>query len=209
LQDIVLNIQGDEPLFPLQPIFNLVHATLKKTLLKESARIERKIDSNLTSAAPCDSQIMGTLVVQNSQFESFVSSSCVKVVLNENKEAIYFSRSPVPWPRQLFGASGTDWLQKIPSQTNTKFEFIQHIGVYSFTKESLQMFVNGLQTSALQSSALETTEGLEQLRAVEAGWRLFVEFSDVASVGIDTPEDLANIEKLHSFEKFNFTLTGQ
>lgn len=157
--DIILNIQGDEPLFPLAGCKNLV--------LKMNE---------------CDAR-MGTLVFRRKADARFVKPSVVKVVADSEMNAVYFSRAPIPWPRDLFGASEILSFDK----DSQKFpDFWQHIGVYSFRMGALQTFASKLP----QNIGLEKMEGLEQLRAVEAGWKIALCESFEEPLGIDTPEDL-------------------
>jgi 3-deoxy-manno-octulosonate cytidylyltransferase (CMP-KDO synthetase) len=167
--DIVINIQGDEPLFPIEPLVEM-----SQTLVQNP-----KIH-------------MATIAYRNSNFNEYLSSSCVKVLINKIQNAIYFSRAPIPWNRKTLGASGSifESLEGAESSISknsipSNFYFFQHIGIYGFTFHSLKQFVKNI-----PKSELENTEGLEQLRAIEAGWSIFVLESLQKSFGIDTPEDL-------------------
>ena len=164
--DLVVNIQGDEPFFSHEDITKLVDAMLNDP------------------SAP-----MGTLAFPRTSGNLFFKSSVVKVVVNRNQHAIYFTRAPAPWPRAVLGASGIEWIDAIKSTTEVP-PFLHHLGVYAFRWNALQKFAQ-----QLPSSVLENIEGLEQLRAVEAGWRILVEEASDAPFGIDTPEDLAAAEQ--------------
>lgn len=100
-----------------------------------------------------------------------------KVVLDGKKRAIYFSRSVIPYLR---GVDRSEWLR---SHT-----FYKHIGLYAFRTDVLR------RVTQLPPSTLETVESLEQLRWLENGYRIGVGITDVETVGIDTPEDLARAE---------------
>ena len=100
-----------------------------------------------------------------------------KVVLDGKNRAIYFSRSVIPYLR---GVDRSEWLR---SHT-----FYKHIGMYAFRTDVLR------RVTALPPSMLEMTESLEQLRWLENGYRIGVGITDVETVGIDTPEDLARAE---------------
>ena len=158
--DIVLNVQGDEPFFSVLDLTRLT-----KKMLEEP---------NLP---------MGTLGFERRSTEFFLKSSVVKIVTNSTSQAVYFSRAPVPWPRQAFGASGQDWLEKCKNSEDILF--IQHLGVYAFRYHALESFAHHL-----PESTLENQEGLEQLRAVEAGWPIAVVKATEAPFGIDTLDDL-------------------
>ncbi|HUX54822.1 MAG TPA: 3-deoxy-manno-octulosonate cytidylyltransferase [Williamwhitmania sp.] len=153
--DVVLNIQGDEPfLHPEQ---------LRKVL---SCFFEK------------DAQI-ATLVKPFSPSEDIFNPNSPKVVINNNKEAIYFSRSPIPFIR---GAEKEDWpMQHI---------FLKHIGLYGYRTEILQ------EITRLEQTPLELAESLEQLRWIENGYKIMVEQTHLESFGIDTPEDLDRAIKL-------------
>lgn len=165
--DLVVNIQGDEPFFSIEDITKLVNTMLKEPNVP-----------------------MGTLAFQRNSSDFFLKSSVVKVIVNQHNHAIYFTRAPAPWPRAALGASGLEWVSALKSISEIP-PFLHHLGVYAFRWSALQQFAQHL-----PPSTLETTEGLEQLRAVEAGWKIIVEKASEAPFGIDTPEDLAAAEQL-------------
>lgn len=101
-----------------------------------------------------------------------------KVVLDGESRAIYFSRSVIPYLR---GVDREEWL--------AKHTFYKHIGMYAFRREVLR------EVTSLPQSTLEKAESLEQLRWLENGYKIGVGVSDVETVGIDTPEDLAHAEE--------------
>lgn len=111
----------------------------------------------------------------------------VKVVCGRGGEALYFSRAPIPYYREAWsgrtaGAFGT------PSPTGLAGP-LRHVGLYAFAREALLAF------PSLPRGALEEAECLEQLRALEAGWRIFVLPARGDSLGVDRPEDLAKAEE--------------
>ncbi len=101
-----------------------------------------------------------------------------KVVLDKEGRAIYFSRSVIPYLR---GVDKSEWL--------SKHTFYKHIGIYAFRTDILR------QVTSLPQSTLEKAESLEQLRWIENGYRIGVGISDVETIGIDTPDDLARAEQ--------------
>ena len=101
-----------------------------------------------------------------------------KVVLGSAGQALYFSRSVIPYLR---GVPREEWL--------ARHTFYKHIGMYAFRRETLY------KVTALPQSALERAESLEQLRWLENGFRIRAGISDVETIGIDTPEDLAKAEE--------------
>lgn len=115
---------------------------------------------------------MGTLVVPSTDLSIAADPNVVKAVRAHTGFALYFSRAPLPYDRTKHAGG------------NLPRHFYQHLGVYAFRRERLKDFV------ALGPSPLELTEKLEQLRALEAGWRLWLEPTPHGARGIDTPEDL-------------------
>ena len=101
-----------------------------------------------------------------------------KVVLDKEGRAIYFSRSVIPYLR---GVDKSEWL--------SKHTFYKHIGIYAFRTDILR------QVTSLPQSTLEKAESLEQLRWIENGYRIGVGISDIETIGIDTPDDLARAEQ--------------
>ena len=101
-----------------------------------------------------------------------------KVVIDDKLHALYFSRSVVPYLR---GVDRSEWLQR--------HTFYKHIGLYAFRSDVLR------RVTSLPPSTLEQAESLEQLRWLENGYRIGVGITNVETVGIDTPEDLARAEE--------------
>lgn len=152
--DVVLNIQGDEPLVSGQLIDNLAG------LFQKDPTVD-----------------MATLAHPIS-LEELESENAVKVVLNRNDEALYFSRYAIPYSR----VKGT--------QAPQLKGCLKHIGMYAYTKEFLKKFCEA------QPAEIEIAESLEQLRALYLGAKIKVLRVREASLGVDTPDDLAKLEKL-------------
>ncbi len=155
---VVVNLQGDEPLMPPQ-------------LLAQVAQ-------SLVSHEEAD---MATLAVPLSQIDQLFDHNVVKVVIDRNGYALYFSRATIPWKRDAFGAGGepeTMWLDGIH----------RHLGIYAYRAG----FLGGY--AALPVSPVERMESLEQLRVLWNGGRIAVDVSGLAPpAGVDTPEDLARV----------------
>jgi 3-deoxy-manno-octulosonate cytidylyltransferase (CMP-KDO synthetase) len=152
--DIVVNLQGDEPLMPAK-IIGQVASVL---------RIKSEVDI-ATAVAPILSQA------------EFIDPNCVKAV-GAGGRALYFSRAPIPWPRDAADEGR-------PSDFSAAW---RHIGIYAYRVRSL------LQFSAWLPTPLETTEKLEQLRALENGMHIhLVALPQAPPAGVDTPEDLARV----------------
>jgi len=116
--------------------------------------------------------VMGTLATPIRNEQDYLDPSCVKVVASTTGHALYFSRSPIPYHR--------DGLP--PEGAATPLAYL-HLGLYSYRRDFL------LKLAQLPPSPLETTEKLEQLRVLQAGYRIALGVIEEPSVGIDTPED--------------------
>ena len=156
--DVVINVQGDEPFIQPEQIESLKEcfnskdvelATLVKPFKKEDG------------------------------FDVLFNPNSPKVVINKKNEAIYFSRSIVPYIRD---AHHTEWLDK--------HTFYKHIGMYAYRVDVLK------EITQLPQSLLEKAESLEQLRWIENSYRIRVGYTDVETIGIDTPEDMERAIKL-------------
>ena len=163
-EDIVINVQGDEPLMPPAVIEQLI--------------------GEISSRAAVD---IATLCEPILSKDDFFDPNVVKVVRDSQDFARYFSRAPIPYPR--------DRETELADTEILALKARRHIGIYGFRVGALREFV------ALRDSHLEATEKLEQLRWLEAGRDLLV-LDSVEPVpgGIDTPEDLAraNVQIAHS-----------
>lgn len=148
--DILVNVQGDEPEIRGESI------DLAVRLLEENP-----------------SAVMSTLATPIRSRQQLDDPSCVKVVFDNQKRAMYFSRSPIPhartWNDALLAAEPP--------------VFYQHIGLYAYRRDFL------LSLPSLPKCAIEQVESLEQLRVLDAGYSILVGVIDEPTVGIDTPED--------------------
>lgn len=155
--DIVVNVQGDEP---------------------EIAGTSIDLAISLLEQHP--EAVMSTLATPIRSRRQFEDPACVKVVFDPGGKAIYFSRSPIPYPRE--------WDDELLAAEPANF--YQHVGMYAYRREFL------LRLSQMESSKLEKLEKLEQLRVVEAGFSILVGVIQENTFGIDTPEDYrAFVEK--------------
>ena len=155
--DVVVNIQGDEPF--IQP--SQLHS------------IQACFDDPATQIA--------TLVkpfTADNDISLLENPNSPKVVLDKNRNALYFSRSVIPYLRNVEKA---DWLKR--------HTFYKHIGLYAYRLEVLK------EITALPQSPLELAESLEQLRWLENGYLIKAGITEVETIGIDTPEDLARAEE--------------
>ncbi len=162
--DVVVNIQGDEP---------FIHPEQIETL-KACFEDERTEIATLVKPFSPDGDFETTLFNPNSP----------KVVVNKRGEAMYFSRSIIPYMR------GKDYREWLPSHT-----YYKHIGLYAYRADTLK------EITSLPRSPLEIAESLEQLRWLENGYRIKVGITRQETIGIDTPEDLAKaLEALKGME---------
>lgn len=135
-------------------------------------------DLLVSSGAP-----MSTLAVPVTDAATLFDPNTVKVVRRDNGDALYFSRAPVPWARDAFAGNR----ETLPAGVEA---WLRHIGIYGYRAGFLHEF------TAMRPGCLEQLESLEQLRALEAGFRIAVGVSPVPfPPGIDTPEDLERAER--------------
>jgi len=148
--EIVVNIQGDEPLIDCSMIQRLVDAI--------------KTDKDV---------YMATIAKKMTDEEAISNPNVVKVIMDRNNYAIYFSRSVIPYPRN-----------------KEKALYYKHMGLYAYTKDFLFTFTR------LRSSMLESAECLEQLRVLESGYKIKVVETLMDTVAVDTPEDLEKVKQI-------------
>jgi 3-deoxy-manno-octulosonate cytidylyltransferase (CMP-KDO synthetase) len=154
---IVVNLQGDEPLAPASGIRAVAQALAE-------------------SSSP-----MATLATEVGSVDELFDPNCVKLVRRNDGSALYFSRAPLPWPRDAFARDRSQLPDAIP--------FLRHIGIYAYRAGFLQ------QLAALPRTSLEQCESLEQLRALEHGYSIAVAMApEPFPAGVDTAEDLARVE---------------
>lgn len=158
---VVVNVQGDEPLIDPETI-NLVADTLLQA-----------VQDMATCAHPIDN------------WTDFTNPNIVKIALKENFEALYFSRAPIPFPRDY--SPNQQW----PNHAPTPHVGIRHIGLYAYRTHFLKQF------QELPATAIETLESLEQLRALAHGFRIKVcMIQQTPHPGVDTPQDLEHVRSL-------------
>lgn len=157
--EVVVNVQGDEPL--IDP--GLINAVAQE----------------LHARPDC---VMSTAAHAIDELADFLNPNVVKVVLDRQRTALYFSRAPTPWWRDGM-ASGTASALPYPRP-------LRHVGVYAYRAGFLRRFPE------LEPAPLETTESLEQLRVLWHGERIAVHLSAVApGAGVDTPQDLERVRR--------------
>jgi 3-deoxy-manno-octulosonate cytidylyltransferase (CMP-KDO synthetase) len=148
--DVLVNVQGDEPEISAAAIDLAVEL----------------LEKNPTA-------VMSTLATPIRTKQQLHDPACVKVVFDQHGKAIYFSRAPIPFPR--------NWDESLLSANPANFH--QHIGLYAYRREFL------LALASMPRAAIEKVENLEQLRVLAAGHMILVGVIDEPTIGIDTPED--------------------
>ncbi|MBI2353419.1 MAG: 3-deoxy-manno-octulosonate cytidylyltransferase [Deltaproteobacteria bacterium] len=154
--DIIVNVQGDEPLIAPEMIDQAIRPFLDEPALR-----------------------MGTLKTRIRTLHDFLSPNAVKVVTDRDGNALYFSRSPLPFFRDKWQDLKDD------SFFSGKLLCYKHVGLYVYRRDFL------LEFAAMAPTFLELSEKLEQLRALENGVSIRVVETGFDSIGVDTPEDLA------------------
>ena len=152
--DAVVNIQGDEPFIDPKQIDLLVDLIVR------------------------DDTPLASLAKRIDDADELFSPNAVKVVVNQEGNAMYFSRSPIPFMRNV---DRDEWL--------AKGRFYKHIGIYAYKADVLH------QVAHMEPSALEQAESLEQLRWLENGLAIRMALSDAENISIDTPDDLHRAEQ--------------
>jgi 3-deoxy-manno-octulosonate cytidylyltransferase (CMP-KDO synthetase) len=156
--ELIVNVQGDEPLI-------------------DPAMIQAAVAPLLADGAIP----MGTLKTPLTSMEEYLNPNVVKVVTDQQGFALYFSRTPIPYPRDF----NDDLEQRWPELATAK-----HIGLYVYRRDFLIKYPH------LQATPLESQECLEQLRALEHGYRIRVAETDLVGQGVDTPEDLERVKAI-------------
>ena len=151
--DIVVNVQGDEPFTERESLY--------KVLEVFKGDVNKEID-------------LASLMVEITDWEEINNSNTVKVIVDQNNFALYFSRSPIPYPRDK----------------NAGARYFKHKGIYAFRKDAILDF------AVLPMRFIEATEKIECIRYLEYGKRIKMVETQVQGVEIDTPEDLEKAKRL-------------
>ncbi|PKG50936.1 3-deoxy-manno-octulosonate cytidylyltransferase [Olleya sp. 1-3] len=151
--DVVVNVQGDEPFTDTESLKKLIKVFKEDT--------DKQVD-------------LASLMVHITDWDEIKNPNTVKVIVDQQNFALYFSRSPIPYPRD----------EAVP------VKYFKHKGVYAFRKEALMDFYR------LPMLTLEASEKIECIRYLEYGKRIKMVETDIQGVEIDTPEDLERAKKL-------------
>lgn len=151
--DIVINVQGDEPFIDKKPLEQLIK------VFKED--VSKRVD-------------LASLMFEIDEIHEIENPNNVKVITDKEGFALYFSRSVIPYPREV----------------GVGVRYMKHVGIYAFRKQALMDFYR------LPIGILEASEKLEQLRYLENGKRIKMVETTHGSIGIDTPEDLEKARRL-------------
>ncbi len=171
---IIVNVQGDEPLI-------------------SPTTIEKAVDAILQN----DSIEMATTCELIHDARDVLSSDVVKVISDENGFALYFSRLPIPFPREAVRKNGT-LENALREEKDLLSLYRKHTGLYVYRREFL------LKYTKLKQTNLEKTEMLEQLRALENGARIKVVEVSESSIGVDTQEDFERVKKIIERQKITY-----
>jgi 3-deoxy-manno-octulosonate cytidylyltransferase (CMP-KDO synthetase) len=155
--EIFINVQTDEPM--MDP--DLVDALI---VLMDTGNID-----------------FASAVAPIHAMNDFLDPNVVKVVCDAGGDALYFSRAPIPWPREATVAPDAPWPDGLRA--------LKHIGIYGYRREAL------LDLSRLPRSEVEITESLEQLRVLDRGWKMRILEWDYKGIGVDTASDLDRLRK--------------
>jgi len=151
--DIVVNVQGDEPFTEAE--------SLRKVLEVFKNDPYKEID-------------LASLMTPMTEWEDIANPNHVKVIVDQRNFALYFSRSPIPYPRDKEGGA----------------RYFKHKGIYAFRKEAL------IQFPKMKMLALEATEKIEAIRYLEYGKKIKMVETSITGIEIDTPEDLEKAKKV-------------
>lgn len=165
--EVVVNVQGDEPFLP-------------PGIIKQVA--QQLYDH--------DDAAISTLCTPIHDSEEVVNPNVVKVVRDHQGYAMYFSRAPIPWNRSAYPASLTALTPAFVT-IDKESQYFRHIGLYAYKAEFVHRYVN------YPMSMMERMESLEQLRALENGYKIFAgEAEELPGIGVDTPQDLQQARKI-------------
>ena len=151
--DVIVNVQGDEPFMTKKPLADLIDV-FRKDAQKQIA--------------------VASLMQKIKAHEDVINPNVVKVIVDKDNHAMYFSRLPIPYPRNIHSGAS----------------YYRHIGVYAFRKDALLDF------SKNKMLPNEATEMVEAIRYLEYGQKIKMVESDYAGIGIDTPEDLEKAARM-------------
>jgi len=156
--DIVVNVQGDEPI--ISP---------------------RTVDAAISALLKSPDNVMSTAAVPIHDHDMLFSENIVKVLMDKNGNALYFSRNTIPYLR---GVHQNDYLKH--------FQFLKHLGIYIYKTDFLQKLTN------MKETPLEISEKLEQLRVLENGYKIKLAIVDEDTISVDVPSDIISVENFLS-----------
>ncbi|QYO66974.1 3-deoxy-manno-octulosonate cytidylyltransferase [Leptolyngbya sp. 7M] len=169
---VIVNVQGDEPVISPETIDQAVRALIDEP-----------------------SAEMATTFEKIGNIEELLDPNIVKIAVGENGNAVYFSRSPIPFPRETAMRHGGDLVNAVQHEPELLRSFHKHTGLYVYRREFLLRFTK------MRTTRLERSEMLEQLRALENGARIKAVESISRSIGVDTEADLKLVRALLEAEQ--------
>jgi len=181
--EIIVNVQGDEPLISPETIERAVTTMIEEIAYPGLGDSETESAGIVTTWEPIET------------VADVLSPGVVKIVVDEHGRAVYFSRSPVPCPRDAVVSHGTIEAA-VRNEPALLQDFRKHTGLYVYRRDVL------LEYTRWPQSYLERIEGLEQLRALEHGVRIKAIKASTSSTGVDTSEDLEKVRRLMELPEF-------
>jgi 3-deoxy-manno-octulosonate cytidylyltransferase (CMP-KDO synthetase) len=186
--EIIVNVQGDEPLISPDTIDRAIEALVGKESLKQQASDVARNSNESASAYSLVPEIVTTWEPIESAAD-VLNADVVKVVTDNDGNAFYFSRAPIPYPRDAVCRHGS-----IEAALNNEpallTRFRKHTGLYVYRRKFLMQYASWPQ------STIERAESLEQLRALEYGAKIKVIQASAPSIGVDTLEDLRRVREI-------------
>ncbi len=184
--EIIVNVQGDEPLISSDTIDRAIEALVEEGHLAQTSEAGKENSKERVGIVTTWEPIESVADVLNPDI--------VKIVVDNNGRAIYFSRWPVPYPREAVRRHGTIEAA-LRNESSLLSQFRKHTGLYVYRREVLLEFANW------PASELEQAEALEQLRALEHGAKIKAIQASEPSIGVDTMADLERVRAIVAEEQ--------
>jgi 3-deoxy-manno-octulosonate cytidylyltransferase (CMP-KDO synthetase) len=199
--DVIVNVQGDEPLISPLTIERAIKELGERVTGKgEDAETWRRGDTENNTRDATEVGIVTTWEPMESAAD-VLNPDVVKIVVDEHQTAIYFSRSPVPYPREAVRKHGSIEAA-LRNESWLLSSFRKHTGLYVYRRDVLLEFAQWPQ------SELERLESLEQLRALEHGVKIKVIKASTSSIGVDTMEDLERVRSIVEGDSSEFRVSS-
>ena len=170
--DVIINVQGDEPLIPIENI----------------EQVAQNLQSQIDAKRYNPEVVVATLCTKINELDEILDPNAVKVVFDQNKLALYFSRAPIPYARDFFPNN----LPKNLSE-NKSYQAYRHIGLYAYKCKFLRDYAK-LCEGCDKNYDIASWESLEQLKVMSLGYRIHVDINaKISPAGVDTEADLERV----------------